>query len=163
MRTWAPPAAPKDFVGGRFQALLGVRAWGIAIRAEASGLPGNFDTSKPETFHTVAAYAAVHRNVLALPGGIQFGPAAAGGAALPLVGDQAVPRFYHGGTVGLGFRAAAPGWWVYAGIGMNQALPGAAGTVEYQVRMTARTSAVGTVAIGRGTYYSQIGVAVRWY
>lgn len=165
-RTWAAPAEPKDLAGGRFQALLGVGRWGYAVRADVSGMPGEFDVNKVETFRSAGAYLAVHRNLAALPGGIQIGLTAGGGSAVPLVLPEgsSKPTTAHAATYGAGGRIAGPGWWAYVVIGQNQALPGLSGTVMYQARLSSRTSAVGMFGLGaRQTYVGQFGIAVRWF
>jgi hypothetical protein len=161
-RSWAPPAEAKDLAGGRFQALLGVGRWGVAVRGDVSGLPGTFDISKLQTFRSAQALLGVHRNLYGV-GSIQLGVAGGFGGAVPLVvEDGSRPRLPHTFTAGIGLRAAAPGWWVYAAAGQHYAVPGVSGILVYQVRTSSRTAAVGTFAIGR-TSFAQFGVAVRWF
>jgi len=165
-RTWSPPAVPEDIAGGRFQALLGIGRWGVGLRGDVSGMPGKFDVNDVRTFRAAGAYVAAHRNLAALPGGIQFGVTAGGGAAVPLVLPEGStkPVTAHAATWGAGARIAGPGWWAYLVIGQNQALPGTSGTLMYQVRLSSRTSAVGTFGIGAGQHYvGQFGIAVRWF
>jgi hypothetical protein len=161
-RSWAPPAEAKDLAGGRFQALLGLGRWGVAVRGDVSGLPGTFDVSKTQTYRSAQALVGVHRNLYATSG-IQLGVAAGFGGAVPLVVEAGErPKMPHTFTAGLGIRAAAPGWWVYATAGQHYAVPGVSGILVYQVRTSERTAAVGTFAVGR-TSFAQFGVAVRWF
>ncbi len=163
-RAWAPPAEARDLTGGRFQALLGLGPWGVAVRGDVSGLPGTFDVSKTQTYRSAQALVAVHRNVYATSG-IQFGLAAGVGAAVPLVVEESGerPRLRHTVMGGAGLRVASPGWWAYGSVGQHYAIQGIAGILVYQVRTSERTAAVGTFAVGRRGSFAQFGVAVRWF
>jgi len=163
-RSWAPPAEAKDLAGGRFQAILGLGRWGVAVRGDVSGLPGKFDINKLETFRTAQALLGVHRNLYAYSG-LQIGAVAGFGGAVPLVAEDggARPKMAHAFTAGIGARVSAPGWWVYAAAGQHYAVPGVAGILVYQVKTSSRTAAVGTFAVGRGSSFAQFGVAVRWF
>ena len=160
---WAPPAASKNLAGGRFQALLGAGRWGVGFRGDVSGLPGEFTPDKYETFRSAETYLAVHRNV-GHTGEVVFGPTAVIGASIPLeMRDGVRGTLAHPVSGGVGLRVAAPGWWVYAVFGQHQSLAGVCGLVGYQVRLTDRTAAVGTIAVNGKMYVLSAGVAVRWF
>lgn len=165
MRYWAPPAEPRDLAGGRVQGMLGAGRWGIAIRGDFSGLPGEFAVDKIQTFRTIEAHLGVHRNLAAV-NGVQVGVAAGVGLAVSLeAGDDGLPpKTPNNYTAGVGARAAGKGWWVYLMFGQHQALPGFAAVGTYQVKISDRTAAVGTFAYGaQQRYIAQLGIAVRWW
>jgi hypothetical protein len=165
MRYWAPPAEPRDLAGGRVQAMLGVGRWGFAVRGDASGLPGEFEASKIQTFRTLEGHLGVHRNVAAAQG-VQVGIAVGVGLAVSLEQgeDGLPPKTPNNFSAGAGLRAAGKGWWIYLMGGQHQALPGFAAIGTYQVKMSERTAMVGTFAYGaQQRYIAQLGVAVRWW
>lgn len=165
MRYWAPPAEPRDLAGGRIQALLGNGRWGYAIRGDFSGLPGEFEVDKLQTFRTLEAHLGVHRNVAASQG-VQIGVAVGAGLAVSLERgpDGLPPTTPNNFSYGAGLRAAGKGWWFYLMGGQHQALPGFAAIGTYQVRLSDRTAAVGTFAYGaQQRYIAQLGMAVRWW
>jgi hypothetical protein len=131
---------------------------------DVSGIPGSFDLQRVETFQTIEAHAAVHYNLFA-SNGIQLGVAAGTGIALPLeVKDGERPETAHPASLGAGLHVNGKDWWIYAMAGQVQALPGFGGLVKYQIRMTDRTAAVGSIAIGaQRRFVVQMGVAVRWF
>lgn len=165
MRYWSPPAEPRDLAGGRVQGMLGAGRWGIALRGDFSGLPGEFAVDKIQTFRTIEAHLGVHRNLAAL-NGVQVGVAVGAGLAVSLeAGDDGLPpKTPNNFTAGAGLRAAGKGWWVYMMFGQHQALPGFAAVGTYQVKISDRTAAVGTFAYGaQQRYIAQLGIAVRWW
>lgn len=165
MRYWAPPAEPRDLAGGRVQAMLGVGRWGFAVRADASGLPGEFETSKMQTFRTLEGHLGIHRN-LAAAQGVQIGAAVGAGLAVSLEQgeDGLPPKTPNNFSYGAGLRAAGKGWWFYLMGGQHQALPGFAAIGTYQVKTSERTAVVGTFAYGaQQRYIAQLGMAVRWW
>lgn len=159
---FAPPATRRDITGGRFQAIAGFGRWGVGVRAETSGLPGEYVQNKPETFRTGAAYLGIHRNLIAR-NGITIGAAALGGAAISLELQNGVsPRLPKAMTVGLGARADGPGWWAYVVVGQYQALKGISMMAAVHAKLTDRTAWVGDFAIGaNSTYIASFGIAVR--
>lgn len=165
MRYWAPPAEPRDLAGGRVQALMGVGRWGFALRGDASGLPGEFETGKLETFRSLEAHLGVHRN-LAAGAGAQIGAAIGAGLAVSLERgeDGLPPKTPNNFSYGAGLRAAGKGWWLYLMAGQHQALPGFACIGTYQVKISDRVAAVGTFAYGaQQRYIAQLGMAARWW
>jgi hypothetical protein len=164
MRYWSPPAEPRDLAGGRIQAQLGIGRWGVAFRGDVSGLPGEFTVDKPETFRSLEGHLAVHRNFAGAQG-VKLGAAVGAGSGFSLEKPEGVaPVTPHSLTFGAGLHVSGPGWWVYGMYGQHQALPGSAGIVVYQSRLSDHTAAVGTFAIGaKGTYIAQFGVAVRTF
>jgi hypothetical protein len=163
-RYWAPPADPKDLAGGRVQGQLGVGSWGFTAMGDVSGIPGKFDINKVETFQTVEAHAAVHRNLFASQG-IQLGLAAGVGVALPLeLQDGVRPETAHPASFGAGVHVNGPRWWVYVMAGQVQSVPGFGGVVKYHIGLSDRTAAVGSFELGaRQQYSAQMGIAVRWF
>jgi hypothetical protein len=165
MRYWSPPAEPRDLAGGRVQGMLGVGRWGFALRGDASGMPGEFAVDKIQTFRTIEANIGVHRN-LAAAQGIQVGAAIGAGLAVSLEQgeDGLPPKTPNNFSYGVGGRAAGKGWWVYLMVGQHQALPGFSAICTYQVKISDRTAAVGTMAYGaQQRYIAQLGIAVRWW
>lgn len=165
MRYWSPPAEPRDLAGGRVQAMLGAGRWGLAIRGDASGLPGEFAVDKIQTFRTLEVHLGIHRN-LAATNGVQIGVAVGAGLAVSLEQgeDGLPPKTANPASYGAGLRVAGKGWWVYVMGGQYQALPGFSAISTYQVKMSDRTAMVGTFAYGaQQKYVAQMGVAVRWF
>lgn len=163
-RYWAPPAEPKDLAGGRVQGQLGVGRWGFTAMGDVSGIPGSFDVQNVETYQSVEAHAAVHYNLFAAEG-VQLGVAFGGGVALPLeVQDGVRPQTAHNGSIGAGVHVNGTRWWVYAMFGQVQALPGWGGMVKYQIALTDRTAAVGSISVGAEQLaVIHMGIAVRWF
>jgi hypothetical protein len=159
---YAPPAPRRDLAGGRFQGQAGWGRWGFGVRAESIGLPGQYQRDKPETFRAAQLHLAVHRNLIAIPGGITCGPAAIFGAAVALeLQDGKPPAMPKAFTGGLGARCSGDGWWTYAVVGQSQALRGVAGIATAHARMSDRLAWVGDFQIGARGYLASIGVAVR--
>jgi len=163
-RYWAPPAEPKDLAGGRVQGQLGIGRWGLTAMGDVSGMPGSFDLQRVETFQTIEAHGAAHYNLFA-SNGIQLGVAVGAGIALPLeVQDGVRPTTAHPASVGAGLHLNGEDWWVYVMAGQVQALPGFGGMVKYQIAMSNRTAAVGSISVGaQQRYVVQMGIAVRWF
>lgn len=164
-RSWTPSgAAPRDLVGGRLQAEIRHARWRFAGRGDATGIPGEYQQDHPETVRSVEAHVATSWDALRLPAGVTLGPAIGLGAALTIEHDATgarpvLPKAY---TAGVGFRAAAPGFWLIAVIGQNQALHGVAATATWQIAVSDRVANVGSLAIGPKAYSATFGVGVRF-
>jgi hypothetical protein len=161
--TWSPGTQRRDLAGGRFQAMLAAGRVGVGIRAEAIGLPGEFNRERTETFRAAQLHLAVHLNTLALEGGITCGPAVLAGAAVALeLRDGKAPELPKALTVGVGGRCSGPGWWSYAAVGQHQALPGVAGMATAHARLTDHTAWIGDFAVGsQGRYVASFGIAIK--
>jgi hypothetical protein len=168
-RTWLLGEDPRDLIGARVSAQLGLGHFGLAARGETAGVPGTFVSGKVETVKVVNAALALHWNAARLPAGIIIGPAVAGGASVAIeTRDGQKPSLARSFSALAGVRVSGPGFWVYAGAGIYQPLRGLAGIVSYSVRVTGaeegkagEISNVGEVACGAGTCSASTGIAVR--
>jgi len=163
-RVWTPGGAdPRDLVGGRVQAEVRWHRWRWAARGDATGIPGTYQAGDWRTVRSVEGHVASAFDVLRLPGGVTFGPAAGFGAAVTLEEGLlgAKPTLPKRVTAGLGFRASWPGGFLWAVAGQHQALRGVAGVAVWQVRLSDHVANVGRFAVGANNWTSTIGVAVR--
>jgi len=162
MRYWTPPAQTRDLVGGRAQGVVGIGRWGLAFRADAIGIPGEFAQDQVKTFRAAEVGVAAHRNLWGA-GGVVVAAAAGASVARSLETTAAgvLPDFPKAFTAGVGVRVDGPSWWVYAAVGQHQALHGVALVSTYQVRTSDRTALVGEFAVGSRSSFAQLGLAVR--
>ncbi len=162
MSLWSDAPQRRDLVGGRIQAQVGIGRWGIAARADASGLPGEFQPNQPSTFRTVEVYVAGHRNLAGVQN-VVIGPTALAGAGVSLeTVNGKRPTTPNTATAGVGVRAAGPDWAVYVVVGCHQALRGVSVVAVVHVGMTDRTAWVADGGIGaHGALYARMGLAVR--
>ena len=162
-RTFALGVDPRDLPGGRLQAEVHFKRWRVAARGDATGLQGEFDRNKPETFKAVEAYLAGAYDAINLPNVVTIGPAAAVGAGTSLeLRDGEKPSMPKRMTFGLGARVSWPGGWGYVIVGQHQSLRGVAAIATWQIRVSDRVANIGTAAIGARSYFATIGLGVRF-
>jgi hypothetical protein len=164
-RTWSLGAEPRELPGARLQVEARFGRWRVAARGDATGLVGEFDRQKPETFKAAEGYLAGAWDLLHVPAAAdaRVGPAAALGAGLSLeVKDGQKPTLPKRLTFGLGARVSWRQGWAYVVVGQHQALRGVAVIGTWQVRLSERVAHVGMIAISGNAYVSTIGVGVRF-
>ncbi len=164
-RIWDDTAATRDLVGARLQAEVRFASrWRVGVRGDATGVPGEFNSGDIKTVRAVLGQMAVAYDAFVLPGVVSLGPAVGfGGEVTTEKGEDGVsvglPRRM---TYGAGLRASGAGWWAYAVVGSNQALPRVAVTTTWQVALSDRVASVGEVAACPGHWTAKTGIAVRW-
>lgn len=164
LRSWTPGgAAPRDLVGGRWQAEIRRKGWRWAVRADATGVPGEYRADQWETVRAAELTLASAYDLAHLPGGVTVGPASAIGAAVALEHgpDGARPKTPKSLTAGLGLRAAWPNGWAYLVVGQHQSLRGVAAIWSWQVALSDHVATIGTAACGSRDWLATTGVAVR--
>jgi hypothetical protein len=164
-RTWTLGAEPRELPGARLQVEARFGRWRVAARGDATGLVGEFDRRKPETFQAAEGYLAGAWDWLHVPNAAdaRVGPAAALGAGISLeTKDGAKPTLPKRITAGLGARVSWRQGWAYVVVGQHQALRGVAVIGTWQVRLSDRVAHVGMVALSGNAYVATMGVGVRF-
>ena len=151
-------ADAQRYEGARWIGQAGFGRWGIAIRADVMGLPGEYKGGEIETFRAAEAVVVAHRNLVHVEG-VTCGPAAALGYAVALADGN--PRFARAMTAGIGAQCSSGGRTVIALAGQYQAVPGVAGMVGVIWPLSSHISWHGDFGVGaRGRRVARIAVAV---
>ncbi len=162
-RSWSLGAEPRDLPGARIQAEVRYKRWRAGLRGDATGLPGEFERDKPETFKAVEIYLAGAYDAVSIPELLTAGPAGIVGAGVSLETKEGEkPTMPKALTFGLGARVSWSGGWAIGVVGQHQALRGVAAMVAWQTKISDRVSNIGTVAVGSRAYLATIGVGVRF-
>jgi hypothetical protein len=164
-KIWTSSSEPRTIVGARMQAEVRLKRWRWAVQGDATGVPGEYEQGNAETVRALTGYMAGAYDLWRFPGDINFGPAFGVGGDLIIEKNDAgetanLPKRI---TAGVGVRTSGHGWWVYAIVGQNQAMPGVCGTAAWQVAINDRVASIGNVSVAAsGTWTAKTGVAVRW-
>lgn len=136
----------EHYTGARFQAQAAMGHHALALRADASGLPGKFDRAKIETYRTIELALAWHWNMREAGRGVVCGPMVLADVALPMDGSQPSQPNPFTAAAGL-ICGKGSEYHAYAGPGMHQALPHLAFITAAQAKLAGNAYWFGDFAI----------------